>query len=142
MIKDIISELSRENHLFLTRPSQGKEVSGCLASIAFFIGAKKQTDKKKKTLKTKSMFGRKREPKKICHLQAIDNLLFQSLCFQERMSSFLKVPHGNNHKIQLFVSFYFTLCQESWQSREIVTDIKLAGVNKQVVTTLQQILIN
>lgn len=90
----------------------------------------------------KSMFGRKREPKKICQLQAIGNLLFQSLCFQERMSSFLKVPHGNNHKIQLFVSFNFTLCQESWQSREIVTDIKLAGVNKQVVTTLQQILIN
>lgn len=52
------------------------------------------------------------------------------------------MPHGNNHKIQLFVSFNFTLCQESWQSREIVTDIKLAGVNKHVVTTLQQILIN
>lgn len=84
------------------------------------------------------MFGRKREPRTFCQLQTIGN----PLCFQERMSSFLKVPHGNNHKIQLFVSFNFTLCQESWQSREIVTDIKLAGVNKQVVTTLQQILIN
>lgn len=88
------------------------------------------------------MFGRKRERRKFCQLPVIGNLLFQSLCFQERIWSFLKVPHGNNHKIQLFVSFNFTLCQESWQSREIVTDIKLAGVNKHVVTTLQQILIN
>ena len=127
---------------FLTRPSQGREVWGCLAAIAFFM-VQKTNKQEKKNIKNVKYVWKKKRTKKILPVASYRQSAFsKSLLSRTHIWSFLKVPHGNNHKIQLFVSFNFTLCQESWQSREIVTDIKLAGVNKQVVTTLQQILIN
>ena len=65
MIKDIISELSHENHLFFNQALTGKGGFGMLSCNRIFHGCKKTNKQEKKNIKNVKYVWKKKRTKKI-----------------------------------------------------------------------------